>query len=137
MSEEKLSNRIQVLRMEVFHKDVFDEFVKEIATLEAKYDHEFETFNQAMIAEMQRHSAEFGDSWKNKTFMVDVERSAGERAFRKRDMLKDSLIPQLRNKFQTILDEPNIINENPSDLVDIANFCAMIWIHKKGLLVSI
>ena len=98
---------------------------------------EFEQFHQAMIAEMQRHSVERGDSWRNRTFTIDVERFAGERAFRERDMLEDSLIPQLRYKFQTILDEPEIINKNPSELVDIANFCAMIWAHKKNLIYSL
>lgn len=76
---------------------------------------DFKPFFEAMIAEMQRHDPEKGDSWKGEWKSLDGE-----------DMINYELNQKLGRCFLKYWRRPE---ENLDELIDIANLCGMRWLR--------
>lgn len=86
---------------------------------------DFKPFFDAMIKEMQRHDPKYGDSWKERGFYVSRGRSVAD-PDRWVDM-DNHLKEQLKNAVGEYFEGE--FPEDPPQLIDIANICAMMWLR--------
>ena len=78
---------------------------------------DLEPFFKAMIAEMQRHDHEFGDSWKREWTNLSGE-----------DMVNWHLDQKIGRCFLNYWRNPD---EKMGELIDIANLCAMRYLRNS------
>ena len=86
---------------------------------------EFTPFIEAMKDEYLRHYPKKGDSWKNDKFWVSTGRSAFDDDHMGHWETTDSL---LKDKIRDV-GYKYFQSENPDELVDLANLCAMLWLR--------
>ncbi len=89
---------------------------------------DFKPFFEAMIAKMQTHDHDRGDSWKEDGFYRDINTrymSEGPhmRFFKMDPWLLDLLKDEVK-EYEAKLD--------PKELLDIANFCGMLYMRSLG-----
>jgi hypothetical protein len=93
------------------------------------YPEEFAEFFKAMSAKMLKASEEKGDTWKDATAIYDIfyRYSTEPPAYKEMPMQK-----WLEQNLKSEVDE-YFENADIEELVDIANFCAMLWCRKHFL----
>ncbi len=88
---------------------------------------DFKPFFEAMIAKMKTHDEDRGDSWKEDGFWRDINyryMSEGpQMRYFKMDPWLLGLLQDELKEYETKLD--------PKDLLDIANFCAMLYMRSS------
>jgi len=81
-----------------------------VQSLERELDNEFGFFYGKMIDEMNRHVASKGDSWRT----MPLEK------------LEDLAVKAI---WEVLTPENLCYETNPDQLIDIANYCAMLWLR--------
>lgn len=86
---------------------------------------EFMPFVEAMEAEYLRHYPEKGDSWKkDKSYRLAGSSDAYPQYINQDGYLRGLLAHCYRKYGQT---------KDPSELLDMANLCAMLWLRSTGV----
>jgi hypothetical protein len=91
------------------------------------YPEEFAEFFKAMSIRMQKKRQVHGDSWKNDAIAVNAY--TFNRGFTQPISMDTFLRAHLREELEEYLED-----QNPLELIDLANVCAMLWCRQKGLV---
>lgn len=89
---------------------------------------DFKPFFEAMITKMKTHDHDRGDSWREEGFWKDVN-------YRYSSMGRQSRYFEMDPWLLTLLKEELVeyeASKDPKELLDIANFCAMLYIRSSG-----
>lgn len=96
------------------------------------YPEEFADFFKAMCAKMQIKAEDYGDSWKRDEFLDEFYRySDMPPAIMARIPMDTFLQNRLKGEVQEYLK-----SDDPKELIDIANCCAMLWCRKNVLQIK-
>lgn len=99
--------------------------------IKQKLREDFQPFFDAMIDEMAKHYEEKGDSWKQDEYTVGYyHRYSSMPSIPIRKPMIEFLTEALKEEFKEWEQSLDI-----GELVDIANFCGMIWSKVKKVLV--
>jgi len=82
---------------------------------------EFTPFLEAMKAEYLRHYPEKGDSWKEDKHYRDPRSSDAYPQYLNQDQYLRGLLSNCFRKYRK--------SHDPSELLDIANLCGMLWLR--------